>query len=384
MTTPTGQISLDDVKDEFGRAAPDGDTTGTAISLGKYRVNDDATFNKPLDVGVPQSGTIKMSDLRGRTRNVIFRYTGQNSREDVTTDNAGDTSALNVSSVYNANQNQYQGYTVSQPLRIGQFTDRPSDTTNASNPVIVTVSVAGTIGSQSTGLDNPAEQFVALDTGTLGAGASMRIEVESISSSGIGVSGNIFGAGGRGGNGSSGNGDGGNATNGTTAIGVRAGNGSVTIINKGGIIQCGFAGGGGGGGSYDDPSKSMTDPVTSGGGGGGGAGFPNGKGGDAGTNADKGDNGGAGGDSTNTTFGVGNSGGDPDEGSSGGGDGGNGGQNGTAAENGDSGSGGNQSNGSGGAAGSNGAAIRIKTGATFTLVGSVIGSTNEDGFTENG
>ena len=68
MTTPTGQISLNDVKNEFGRAAPDGDTSGTAISLGKYRVNDAATFNKPLDVGVPQSGTIKLSDLRALAR----------------------------------------------------------------------------------------------------------------------------------------------------------------------------------------------------------------------------------------------------------------------------------------------------------------------------
>ena len=50
MTTPTGQISLTDVKNEFGRAAPVGDTTGTAISLGKYRVNDASTFNKPLSI----------------------------------------------------------------------------------------------------------------------------------------------------------------------------------------------------------------------------------------------------------------------------------------------------------------------------------------------
>ena len=370
MTTPTGQISITDVRNEFGRAVPDGDTSGTAVSLGKYRVNDAATFNKPLDVGVPQSGTIKMSDLRGKTRNVIFKYSGTIQRQDLP---ITDSSALNITSVYNANVNQYQALSISQPLTIGQFIERPTNTSNASNPVILTVLVAGKLGSKRTDYDNSESQFVALDTGTLGTGVSMRIE----------VTGSIFGAGGQGGKGSKGAGNGGPATNGTTAIGVRPGNGSVTIINSG-TIQCGFGGGGGGGGSYDDPSKSMVDPVTSGGGGGGGAGFPNGLGGNGGTDAQKGTNGGAGNDSTDTTFGAGGDGGSPNEGVAIGGDGGDGGQNGIAPEVGFSTNKGNQRNGSGGAAGVNGAAIRIKTGATtFTLVGSVTGATDAVGFEVN-
>ena len=370
MTTPTGQISITDVRSEFGRAAPDGDTSGTAVSLGKYRVNDLDTFNKPLDVGVPQSGTIKMSDLRGKTRNVIFNYSGTIQREDL----GADSSALNVSSVYNANVDQYQTLSISKPLTIGQFVERPSDTDSASNPVILTVLVTGKLGSKRTDYDNSEKQYVALDTGTLGTGVSMRIEVAT--------TGKIFGAGGQGGKGSKGSGDGGPATNGTTAIGVRSGNGSVTIINSG-TIQCGFGGGGGGGGSYDNPSKSMTDPVTSGGGGGGGAGFPNGLGGDAGTDAAKGSNGGAGNNSTDTTFGAGGDGGSPNEGVAIGGDGGDGGQNGIAPEVGFSTDKGNQRNGNGGEAGVNGAAIRIKTGATFTLVGSVIGATDAVDFEVN-
>ena len=371
MTTPTGQISITDVRNEFGRAAPDGDTSGTAVSLGKYRVNDDATFNKPLDVGVPQSGTIKMSDLRGKTRNVIFNYSGTIQRQDLP---LTDSSALNVSSVYNANVDQYQTLSISKPLTIGQFIERPSDTASASNPVILTVLVTGKLGSKRTDYDNSENQYVALDTGTLGTGVSMRIE----------VTGSIFGAGGQGGKGSNGAGNGGPATNGTTAIGVRSGNGSVTIINSG-TIQCGFGGGGGGGGSYDNPSKSMTDPVTSGGGGGGGAGFPNGLGGDGGTDAQKGSNGGAGNNSTDTTFGAGGDGGSPNEGVAIGGDGGDGGQNGIAPEVGFSTDKGSERNGSGGAAGINGAAIRQQSGgAAFTLVGSVIGSTNEDDYTFNG
>ena len=110
MTTPTGQIGVTDIVNEFGRAAPDGDTTGTAVSLGKYRVNDSSTFNQPLDVGVPQSGEIKMSDLQNKTRTVTFRYTGQLSSND-----QSDRSPWNLRSVYNANQNAYQGLSISQP-----------------------------------------------------------------------------------------------------------------------------------------------------------------------------------------------------------------------------------------------------------------------------
>ena len=375
MTTPTGQISLDDVKDEFGRAAPDGDTTGTAISLGKYRVNDAATLNKPLDVGVPQSGTIKMSDLKGRTRNVVFRYSGTIKREDL---DDTEKAALNLKSVYDANQNAFQDQTITQPLMVGGFITRPTDLSDTSKPVIITAQVDGILGSKRTTYGNPSEQFVALDTGTFGIGSSIRIQVTN--------TGQIYGAGGRGGRGSSGNGNGGDGINGTTAIGVRAGNGSVTIVNQGGLIQCGFAGGGGGGGSYDDPSKSMTDPVTSGGGGGGGAGFPPGLGGAAGTNAQKGTNGAAGTTAASQTRGNGGAGGSPNEGSSGGGDGGNGGDNNIAAENGDDGAGGNQANGTKGSAGSNGAAVRLQAGATaptYINDGFIIGSTTEVGFTGN-
>ena len=375
MTTPTGQISLDDIKDEFGRAAPDGDTTGTAISLGKYRVNDSSTFNKPLDTGVPQSGAIKMSDLKGKTRNVIFRYSGTIKRQDLADT---DTSALNLKSVYDANQNAYQGLSISQPLTVGEFINRPTDLSNTSKPVIITAQVAGVLGSKRTTYGNPAEQFVALDTGAFGIGSSIRIEVTA--------SGQIYGAGGRGGKGSNSSGGGGNGTNGTTAIGVRAGNASVKLINAG-YIQCGFGGGGGGGGTGDDPSKSFVDPYISGGGGGGGAGFPNGRGGSAGTGSVHASNGAAGSNSSNTVRGLGGTGRTGVEGSSRSGDGGNGGQQGISAENGDNRSAGSgfKSGGSGGSAGSNGAAIRKKSGASFTLTntGTIHGSTTATNYTNN-
>ena len=371
MTTPTGQISLNDIKNEFGRAAPDGDTTGTAISLGKYRVNDSSTFNRPLDIGVPQSGTIKLSDLKGRTRNVIFKYSGTLIREDVT-----DTSPFNLKSVYDANTDSYNGLSISKPLLVGEFDTRPTDLSNTGKPVIITAQVTGKLGSKRTTLSNPTEQFVALDTGTFGIGSSIRIEVTS--------SGQIFGGGGRGGNGSNSSGPGDDATNGTSAIGVRSGNASVKLINAG-LIQCGFGGGGGGGGTGDDPSKSFTDPFISGGGGGGGAGFPNGQGGNAGFNADDGSNGLAGSNSTDSTRGSGGAGGNPGEGGSNPGDGGDGGQNGIDPENGDNGTGGNLANSAGGLAGSNGSAVRLKSGASISVenTGTIIGSTSAVDYTNN-
>ncbi len=373
MTTPTGQISLTDVKNEFGRAAPVGDTTGTAISLGKYRVNDASTFNKPLDTGVPQSGAIKMSDLKGKTRNVIFRYSGTIKRQDLADT---DTSALNLKSVYDANQNAYQGLSISQPLTVGEFINRPTDLSNTSKPVIITAQVAGVLGSKRTTYGNPVEQFVALDTGAFGIGSSIRIEVTA--------SGQIYGAGGRGGKGSTGTGAGGNGINGTTAIGVRAGNASVQLINSG-YIQCGFAGGGGGGGTADDPSKSFVDPYISGGGGGGGAGFPPGLGGTAGTGADDGTNGAAGQTATSGTRGLGGAGGNPSEGGSNPGDGGNGGDRNFVAQNGDAGTGGSNGNSAGGARGNNGAAVRLKSGASISITnsGTIIGSTSAVGYTNN-
>ena len=374
MTTPTGQISVSDIISEFGRATPDGDTTGTAFSLGKYRVNDSSTLNKPLDVGVPQSGQISFSDLRGKTRTVVFKYTGSISRQDL----GNDTSALNLRSVYNAAQNAYQGLSISQPLQVGEFESLPSDFNNASKPLIVIARIEGTLGSKRTDYNNPTEQFVALDTGAFGIGTSIRVEVSS--------SGKIFGAGGQGGRGSSGSGNGGTGTNGTTAIGVRAGNGSVTIINAG-LIQCGFGGGGGGGGVYSDPNKNSRDPVISGGGGGGGAGFPNGLGGDGGTGSVHAANGAAGGNSANQTRGLGGTGRTGAEGTSRSGDGGNGGQNGISPENGDNPSSlqGVLSSGVGGSAGVVGAAIRKKSGASFTLVntGTIIGSTSAVNYTNN-
>ena len=67
MTTPTGQISWSNITAEFG--APPGK------NLGAYRVSQTIGDRSwPLDSGVPTSGAIKFSDLRGKTCNVIVDY----------------------------------------------------------------------------------------------------------------------------------------------------------------------------------------------------------------------------------------------------------------------------------------------------------------------
>lgn len=69
MTTPTGTIKFSDITSEFG--------TPGGKNLGAFRVNQSIGGRSwTLDAGVPTSGTIRFSDLRGKTCNVVVDYTG--------------------------------------------------------------------------------------------------------------------------------------------------------------------------------------------------------------------------------------------------------------------------------------------------------------------
>lgn len=69
MTTPTGTIKFSDITSEFG--------TPSGKNLGAFRINQSIGDRSwPLDNGVPTSGTIKFSDLRGKTCNVVVDYAG--------------------------------------------------------------------------------------------------------------------------------------------------------------------------------------------------------------------------------------------------------------------------------------------------------------------
>ena len=97
MTTPTGQISFTNLVTEFGLPVNK--------NLGAYRVSQtigDRTW--PLDTGVPTSGTIRFSDLRGKTCNVVVDYgTGA----DIITQFSGTTTSQSVvNHEFNDNTNQ--------------------------------------------------------------------------------------------------------------------------------------------------------------------------------------------------------------------------------------------------------------------------------------
>lgn len=85
MTTPTGTIKFSDIQAEFG--------TSTNNSFGAYRVNQTVGDRSwPLDAGVPTSGPIKFSDLRGKTCNVVVDYTGS----DIISDGISSASVNNL------------------------------------------------------------------------------------------------------------------------------------------------------------------------------------------------------------------------------------------------------------------------------------------------
>ena len=91
MTTPASgnSISFSQLRDEFGA------TSGTSVSLGAYRItqNVGTLTNRPLDEGVPQSGTIKASNLQGKQLNVVVdAYSG------------GETTRVDASATYAAKQ----------------------------------------------------------------------------------------------------------------------------------------------------------------------------------------------------------------------------------------------------------------------------------------
>ena len=62
MTTPSGQISANDIRNEFGPS----DNNGEKVQIGSYRVSQTvgSLSNLPLDDGIPKSGQISFSDFQ--------------------------------------------------------------------------------------------------------------------------------------------------------------------------------------------------------------------------------------------------------------------------------------------------------------------------------
>ena len=333
MTTPSGQISAQDIKNEFG------ETGEGKVALGSYRVSQTCgELTLAIGDGVPTSGTISYDNMRGKRLNIVVDYYSGGT---ITRQDQGD----NTTDARHRYNNQNDKVTV-----IGGLKSKPSDT----SPHRVRIHVNKTIGGK-----RGDRNFCALRTGTgWESGTALIVEV--------GGEGAIYGGGGDGGEGGNSNLDAGNpGGDGASALGIQY-NGTNINVASGGLIRCGF-GGGGGGGSGRQHDKGG-DRRAGGGGGGGGQGFPGGAGGDRGrgeegaTDGTAGDiseagEGGGGGNNHNQAYGS---------------SGGEGGGQGEAA---DAGGSGNHGGGSGGA---QGAAIRKTAGISFSLTnnGSIVGSTS--------
>jgi hypothetical protein len=302
MPTPAGTIKFSDITNEFG--------TPPGKNLGAFRVSRSVgtLSNLPLDVDVPQSGSISFGNLRNKRLNVVIDYTGL----------PDNSTRLNARSDYNAN---------SRVVVIGGFKTRPSSPQN----IRLIINANTRIGSA------PGNQLnVALRTGNWRDSANNALTTVIME---LGSASRIYGAGGRGGNSNGGNGE-----NGTSAIGIDY----PTTVNNQGRIQCG--GGGGGAGAFRQYSvatgkkgKGRVASYSTGGGGGAGAGLPFGAGGDASVGAyGFGSNGSGGGSGNHESAGAGGVGGVEAGSGGGGGQYGNGANGGGTA---------NQGGGSGGAAG---------------------------------
>ena len=334
MTTPSGPISAQDIKNEFG------EVSGT-VPLGSYRIQEQrGALNLNIGDGVPGSGTISYDNMRNKRLNIVVDYYADSSSLN-RADNGADT--MNARHRY---ENQNERVHV-----IGGLKSKPSDT----SPHRVRIHVHQTLGGAKGG-----KNVCALRTGSFNPGTSLIVDV--------GSNGKIYGGGGDGGEGGNDMDAGNPGQDGASALGIDY-NGTTVNVSSGGLIRCGFGGGGGGGGGRQTDKGS--DRRAGGGGGGGGQGYPGGAGGDRGrTHVDGGDGtagdlneageGGGGGNNGNQAYG------------------GAGGEGGSQGEGANAGDGGNHGAGAGGGQGS---AIRKGSGVSFTLVngGTVIGNTNETG-----
>jgi len=354
MTLPSsGTLSFSEIETEFG-------SNGNR-SMSRYRANSIHFTNKtasdigriteggylPLDDGIPKTGTIKFSDFRGKSLNVVV--------------NCWDAD--------------------------GETIDAKSDRWDSNNVMVV----GGYRGKKESGskiiihinktfksVNSTTANTCALKTGNWSGIVGMTVD--------LGDEARLYGAGGHGGAGA----DGGNEPGepgqpGNSGLGIQVNN-TIVNVKSGAQIWNGYGGGGGGGSARDeDPGADRT---AGGGGGGGGAGFPGGNGGEGGTKT------GLWGNASNVAGGNGGNGDTPagsEEGGSGGSESNNG--NGEAVG-GSGGRGGDEENApgvgedsnkgaEGGAAGGNGAAIRRNSGITVTInnsgVNNIIGATNATG-----
>ena len=257
----SGPIKFSQIKAEFG----DSNGSDPGVSLGKYRVSETygAMQNMPLDAGIPQSGTISMSDFYGKRLNIVINYYSGGAEY--------------------APETGYQRYKKDDQKAecVGEFRNPPKNSND--NPETagrtVWLHVNKLIGQ--TGGGTMGQSRCSFKTGNWQKGTDLRVVV--------GNEGDIRGRGGHGGAGGFGRrGDGKSGESGSAAIGIQYTN-AVASNPYGkcylqGYPQSKAYGGGGGGGGGGASSQDIVKQTYSagGGGGGGGAGIPGGAGGPGG------------------------------------------------------------------------------------------------------
>ena len=213
MTTPSGQISAQDIKNEFGEV-------GGTVPLGSYRVQETrGALSLNIGDGVPGSGTISYDNMRNKRLNIVVDYYA---------DNPNLNRAANGANTMNA-RTRYDQQNERVHV-IGGLKSKPSNTA----PHRVRIHVNQTIGGAKGG-----QNVCALRTGNFDANTSLIVDV--------GSSGKIYGGGGDGGEGGNEGMDSGNdGQAGASALGIDH-QGTTVNVASGGLIRWGFGGGGGGG-----------------------------------------------------------------------------------------------------------------------------------------
>ena len=215
----SGQISMRDIKDEFG---PNPGNNIGPVSMEDYRLQEediDGLTNLPLDenagpsnnTDIPRSGQMSFENFYNAKLNVVVRMTSQP---------GNNPSNQNARTIYNGNTNQ------SVVRCVGNLRTRPGAGNMGGRRVIIDVNKQISSGSNQNN-KNTNRQQCAMRTGEWVSGTMLTVH--------IGSSGSIYGAGGNGGDGNSVSGKAESGSTGTSALGIDYGTSSIPtkIINNG-------------------------------------------------------------------------------------------------------------------------------------------------------
>ena len=154
MTTPSGSISAQDIKNEFG------ETGSGSVSLGSYRVSQTCgELNLAIGDGIPQSGAISYDNMRNKRLNIVVDYYA---------DNPNLNRAANGANTMNA-RTRYDQQNERVHV-IGGLKSKPSNTA----PHRVRIHVNQTLGGAKGG-----KNVCALRTGSFNPGTHLSVDIGS-------------------------------------------------------------------------------------------------------------------------------------------------------------------------------------------------------------